>query len=670
MSNLSADSAGRLAAQADAMGRLAHDPGAFAAAVAAFESRDPDAFRWVLDRLELLPRCELICEWIQVKLCVLRCVEICGPPVVVERPPGLRQFAEAVVKLGADEQRLRRIVDAVACGDPEVFRAVLAELKLEPFCYLICRWVCSALYRRFCEIVCSPVRVFLPDPVADLREASVAMAQVLKDEKAFAAIAKGIEALDCEVSRRAIGEAGFARFCEIICWVFCVWRCGLVCIELCRRETPVLTGIQAIEEAREFALAARQLAHQPRALFDLAEAVARRDAKAYGAIVDRFRLWPYCLQLCGWVCSVSCTEFCICICPPPVLQPWFTTVGYFGIYSDIDPGTGKTNKALPFPSLSSGGGPNFAFFGALQLGGFCPSFSPVFGGVAMKYRFMFDDGSGPKPITASLVSPVMAGTRLVNWPQNLGGIAGPGLVSTFQDVWIVAAPAPPDPTPPAVGSTWFAPSAHFLAPDPQGWVVVDPNAVGGGFQTLMGFQSDAGAAVPGGNPAPGVPAGTAVPIGAQKGGTDCSITFEATRVTTLPPGTTPDYTNALDKIHINNWLEVNELNFAEFVTGCCTPIDKILSVQFTVDHEEMDAGGWSLGITSCSSSAPGDITPAASGPGVTVTPRGGSGTIVEDTSNWTNCSYTVTLSTRPGLTTGLIDRGTWSNSLTFAICEH
>ena len=33
------DSASRLAAQADAMGRLADDPGAFAAAVAAFEFR-------------------------------------------------------------------------------------------------------------------------------------------------------------------------------------------------------------------------------------------------------------------------------------------------------------------------------------------------------------------------------------------------------------------------------------------------------------------------------------------------------------------------------------------------------------------------------------------------------------------------------------------------------
>jgi hypothetical protein len=665
------DSAHRLAAQADAVGRLAQDTGAFAAAVAAFESRDPDAFRWVLERLELIPRCELICEWIEIKLCVLRCIEVCGPPIKVERPPSLLQFAQAVVHLASNETLLRRVVDAVSCGDAHAYQAALAELKLEAFCHLLCRWVCSSLYRRVCEVVCTPQIAFLPDPVSDLREAAKVMAQVIADEKAFDTIAKVAVTLDCEKTRSAISHAGFGGHCDIICWVFCIWRCAWTCFHLCERPMPVLTGIYAIEEARNFALAARQLASQPRALFDLVTAVQSRDADAYGDIVARFRLEPYCLQLCTWVCSVTCSEFCICLCGNPALQPWFTTVGYFGIYSDIDGTSGKTNKGLPFPSLSSHGGPNFAFFGPLQLGGFCPATSPVFSGVAMKYRFLYDKGSGPLPITDSLVSPVLAGTRLVNWPQNLAGIAGAVLVSTFQDVWIVPSPAPPDPTPPAPGAAWVAPSAHYIAPDStNGWVVVDPNAIGGGFQTLLGFDTAQAPVVPGGNPLPGVPAGTAVPAGLQRTGTNLSITFQATRVTTFPPGTTPDYTNALAKIHINNWTEVNELNFAEFVTGCCTPIDATLSVQFTVDHEEMSAGGWSLGITSCSPSAPGDITPTVSGPGVTVTSRGGSGTIVENTSSWTNCSYTVTLSTRPGLTTGLVDRGVWSNPLTFAICGH
>jgi hypothetical protein len=663
------DSAGRLAAQADAVGRLAQDAGAFAAAFAAFESRDPDAFRWVLERVEILPRCELICEWLQIKLCVLRCVEVCGPPVEVERPPSLLQFAQAVVRLAEDEKRLRRAVDAVSCGDAEAFHAVLAELKLQAFCHLLCRWVCSSLWRRFCEIVCIPHIGPVPDPVGDLRAAARVMARVIENQKAFETIAKVAETLDCERTRTAIGEAGFHGECEIICWVFCTWRCAWICRELCPRPEAVLTGVHAIEEARAFALAARQLAGHPRVLFDLVTAVQGRNADLYGEIVDRFRLHPYCLQLCGWVCSVTCSEFCICICPNPVLQPWFTTVGYFGIYSDIDGTTGKTNKALPFPSLGSGGGPNFAFFGDLQLGGFCPATSPVFSGVAMKYRFLIDTGAGPQPITGGLVSPVLAGTRLVNWPQNLAGLAGPALVSTFQDVQVVAKPAPPDPTPPATGAAWFAPSTHYIPVDDNGWVEVDPNAVGGGFQTLIGFHTDNALAVPAHNPNP-LPAGVAVPAGSAFTGADLSITFQATRITTMPPGTTPDYTNALAKIRINNATETNALDFAEFVTGCCTPIDATLSVQFTVDHEEMSAGGWSLAISSCSPSAPGDITPAVSGPGVTLSARGGFGTIVENTATWGNCSYTVTLSTRPGLTTGLVDRGSWPNSLTFAICGH
>jgi len=46
---------------------------------------------------------------------------------------------------------------------------------------------------------------------------------------------------------------------------------------------------------------------------------------------------------------------------------------------------------------------------------------------------------------------------------------------------IVAAPAPPDPVPPATGAAWFGPGAHSIAPDADGWVVVDPNAIGGGL---------------------------------------------------------------------------------------------------------------------------------------------------------------------------------------------
>jgi len=221
------------------------------------------------------------------------------------------------------------------------------------------------------------------------------------------------------------------------------------------------------------------------------------------------------------------------------------------------------------------------------------------------------------------------------------------------------------PVPPAPGAAWYPPPDYVIAPDPtDGWVSIPPDVLGQGFQVLLGFNT--AAAFPGGDPDPGVSAGSPVPSGAQRAGTDLSITFEAARVTS----TSAEFSNSLSKIHVNNWNEVNLLNFVEYSTGCCTPIDASLGVEFTVDHEEMDTGEWSLSITSCSTSAPGDITPTAATPGVTLSPRGGSGTITEDTSEWLACSYVVHLDTRPGLTTGLIDRLGEENYLTFCICGH
>jgi hypothetical protein len=742
----------RLAEESDVVGRLAQDAGGFAAVVASFEAKDANAFSWALERLEMLPHCELICEWVRIKLGVLRCREVCGPPREAVETPDLQQFARAIVRLADNERLLRRVVDAVSCGNGDDYRAAIAELELSDFCYLLCHWVYSIVYRRVCEVVCSAQPVPLPDPVTDIRAAARVIARVAANQDALDAIAKAALTLDSATLQSAINEAGLTSICEIICRVICSWRCVWVCRELCELPTPVLTGAYGIEEARNFALAARQLASQPRALGDLVTAVQNRDAQSYSEIITRFGLGPYCRQVCAWVCSETCYLFCTRVCPNPVLNPLFTTVGAFYILSDIDATSGKTNKSHTAPGLYFGGGPDFAFRGQLQLGGFCPSTSPAFPGVAMRYRFLYDDGSGPAPVASTLVyeteGPGLA--RSIQWPAlNTGtGLAEASLVATAQSIIIRAATPLPDPTPPAPGTTWFAPGPHYIQPDADGWVQVDANAIGGGFSILLDFDTTQVPGLAGGPPLAGaigtpggVPAGNAVPLANQRAGSDLSITFEATRVGV----STVDYSNSLAKIHINNWTEVNNLWFHEFegVGGCCTPIDNTLSVQFTTDHEAMASGGWSLGISSCSPSAPGNITPTASGPGVTVTPRGGWGTIVENTGGvsttlvsavsasqnsftvtssagfpsapfnawlcntgeavtvtgvsgttwtvlrgqegttpapaaagaevttaWCNCSYTVTLSTRAGLTTGLVDNLGETTQLTFCICGH
>jgi len=73
----------------------------------------------------------------------------------------------------------------------------------------------------------------------------------------------------------------------------------------------IFRGTYAVEEARNFALAARQLAGQPRALSDLTAAVISNNAEAYRSVIDRYRLGPYCWQVCGWVASEVCYHYCI-----------------------------------------------------------------------------------------------------------------------------------------------------------------------------------------------------------------------------------------------------------------------------------------------------------------------------------------------------------------------
>jgi hypothetical protein len=757
-------SVSQLTAQADAIGRLAQDSGGFAAVVAAFESEDPTALRWVLERLDLLSHCELICEWVRVKYSVLRCNEICRPVKESAELPSFSRFADAVVKLAGDEKALRRVVDAVSNGDADSYHAALAELKLEPFCYLFCRWVCLIVYERICRTVCSLEPIPLTDPAADIRAAGQVMKRLVANKKALSATGEAAAALDCEKTQATIAEVGLAGDCVIICGIICTWHSAWVCRELCDRPLPILAGPLAIEEARNFALAARPLVSQPRALFDLVSAVQSRDAKVYGAILTRYSLEDYCEQVCAWVGSVTCSEFCRCVCPSQAYQPMFQAIGNVQVLTDIA-ANGTTNK----PGLGFGG-PGYAFYSELQLNGSCPIFSPLNSTTGMQYRFLYSTApptaAAPgSPILSSMIVTSPSGaSRNVLWPS--GSIGHPAilpyrLIPVSIQIGEPPAGTPMAPVPPAINAPYADPTDFYIVPDSSGWVTTDTNSLDPSFPNLMLVDTTQFSGVPFGDPISpilattsqsGSLAGNPVPLTQQQNGTDVWLTFEATRASASP--TTIDTTQAPVMILVNNWYEVNNLYFLEFAAGaagCCTPINDTLSVEFTVDHQQMAVGTWSLQISGCalipvnppsttlvitppitsltttalaapiSAAAAGtsqnisvtantgfppipfDVTlptgelmtvtgvagttwtvtrgqggttasPGGSGAtvswAVVVTGRGGSGIIVEDTTNWVNCSYTVTLNTEPGLTTGLSNRPNDQNQLTFCICAH
>ena len=126
----------------------------------------------------MLPYCELICEWVRVKMGVLRCIELCGVPREEVTDSRSAQFARAVVQLASNETLLRRVVDAVACGDGDDYRAAIAELKLNEYCHLICHWVYFIIYRRVCESRLLARPRALADAVSEVRAASQGRRQV------------------------------------------------------------------------------------------------------------------------------------------------------------------------------------------------------------------------------------------------------------------------------------------------------------------------------------------------------------------------------------------------------------------------------------------------------------------------------------------------------------
>jgi hypothetical protein len=363
-----------------------------------------------------------------------------------------------------------------------------------------------------------------------------------------------------------------------------------------------------------------------------------------------------------------CVELCVEVDqPPPTKYPWFTHVGDFHIYTDIDATTGKTSSAAP-TGITAHGGPNFGFYDGpygygLKLMGFCPKTHPT-GGQPMRYRFLYEHPANPgikEPLMGGRISPVVVGSRPIMWD-----LFGTGSAWTFQTIIIAGSGAtppvtpPPSPLPPP-GTSWGSVPSHVIVPDSAGWVTVDQTALDDGFYgPLIRFVSTS--AVPGGA-APGTGAGN--PLTDPKSGAALKIYFEAEPVGG-PVSGAPTLGNDLPKILINNWSAVLELNLQQFLApgaNCCSGLTNALDIKYTADHELMRS--WSVGISSCASSLGGGWSPTPPPLPSGSTPRGGIGTDSRNIAAWPSCSYLVTLGATRALTDGEYDDTGASTHLTF-----
>lgn len=353
--------------------------------------------------------------------------------------------------------------------------------------------------------------------------------------------------------------------------------------------------------------------------------------------------------------------FCVELCvkeAPVVKHAWFTRVGDFALYSDINFATdGRTTHAAPFGFPGAHAGPGYGFFGNLKLVGDCPTTHPL-GGQPMRYRFRYESptSGGLQPITAANVIAVVVGSRPIMWD-----VSGAGQVLTSQPIYVAPSGAtPPGPTPPPVplppaGTPWGSIPPVVLVPDVNGWVTMDPAATNQGFSgPLVRFVS--GTVVPGGI-APTSGPGVAPAI--LKTGTMLRIVFEAEPVSG-PTVSAPTLTNELARLYVNNWSDVNDIGLTEF-TGLgntpCSGLTTDVHIKYTADHELIAA--WSLGISTAAIPNPVPVLPSGN------VPRGAAATLPLDIHLWPACSYTVSLSTRRMLTDGEIEDPGHPNSLTF-----
>jgi hypothetical protein len=363
--------------------------------------------------------------------------------------------------------------------------------------------------------------------------------------------------------------------------------------------------------------------------------------------------------------------FCVELCvkeAPVVTHAWFTRVGDFGIYSDINHlSDGRTSRAVPVNFFNSHGGPGYGFFGALKLVGDCPTTYPT-GGSPMRYRFLYEVVGalgGPQPVLAGNIAAIKVATRPITW--NVSGTPAP--IVTAQDIYVapsMATPAGPTPLPALPPNVPWGPIPPVvIVPDGQGWVTLDPSATNGGFSGPL-ILFDSTTVVPGGA---GPGSGPGVAPADPRNGTLLQIVFEAEPVTG-PTAATPTLTNALEKIYVNNWGEVNQLALAQ-LTGpghnSCSGVTTTLDIEYTADHELMAA--WGLSLSNAGNSIPGGppALPTGSGPrgGVGGIPLGSTPQLHLDITGWPACSYILSLTTRRMLTDGENDDQGWTNPVYF-----
>ena len=221
---------------ADVAVRVAADRELAERAAGAVSDRDPQAFRALVDELDIGPFCHLLCHWVCMVRCELVCRVVCPP---TPAGTGLGDLAEALMTAGqaisrlvADKQAFAEAVAAAESADCERLRAATSSAGLiGGQCELICRWICAWRCLRVCIELC-------PTPGEGI---ALGLTEAFQFAQATARLAETPGNVQRLVAAAIVSPPAAGPWRELLgelkltpyCIQLCHWICELMCHRFC-----------------------------------------------------------------------------------------------------------------------------------------------------------------------------------------------------------------------------------------------------------------------------------------------------------------------------------------------------------------------------------------------------------------------------------------------------
>jgi hypothetical protein len=648
---------------ADIAANLSQDEFLTRRLVDAVKDRDSVAFKTVVSELGAQQLCHLLCHWISIIRYRLVCEIICGerkpqPGYVVYE---VMRAAAAVAEVAKKHVLLQTAFEAAIALDIDSLSDIIRSYV---HCYLICEWICSWRCLWVCMPICEPFPMpEIKDRIEEMRAFALFTEKLSQNKEAIPSLLSALQSGKSETFTALVKEYQADRFCIQLCHWLCFEICRRWCFVICLPSVPLTPWFTQVGTQLNIF---NDIDSQPNLGTPVTGLAKSTSPFPNYAFFDGLQLGG---QVPAYIAG-NLMAYRFLLSASKTL-PGITTAET--LKSPISAATTSINvdsvagfPAPPFDVVLIATGER------MTVTSIVANTLTVTRGQKNTFARAANTGdivSTLAPITKNLLYNVND-TRQIPWPVPDGSGKATASMANYPQKVIIGSSPIADVPPPTVGATWYPPQPHYLKPDDNGWVVFDNGFLNGeSLAILLGFYTSN--AVPGGDPLPTNTAGN--PASPQRMGTDVLITFEATKATAITTNTVDpvDFSQKPTQLRVNNWSEVHQLNLQEFGVGdCCNPITSSLNVLYTVDHEEMGPGAWSINIESCDPTAPGTILSSPPPAPPTSANRGGAGTIPENTTNWSLCSYKVWLHTRPGLTNGTNARIQLDTLVTFCICSH